>query len=59
MPASQQPAIADRVAIAMAEITAWMTTERDERRRQLCSRPDQGWQEVAETVTLPPEMPSV
>ncbi|WP_191058478.1 hypothetical protein [Geminicoccus harenae] len=47
----QQPqTLAIRVAAAMAEQTAWMTTEREARRRQLRSQPDRGWQKVAAVV---------
>ncbi|WP_191059317.1 hypothetical protein [Geminicoccus harenae] len=47
----QQQTLAIRIAAAMAEQTAWMTTEREDRRRQLRRQPDQGWQEVATVVT--------
>jgi len=58
MPASQQPTIADRVAAAMGETTAWMTAEREKQRRRLRARPDQTWQEVASTIARERQRPT-
>ena len=45
-----KPPLADRVAAAMAEQTAWSAADREERRRQPRQQDHRDWQEVAARI---------